>query len=63
MNEVISKTNLVYSINGKHIVLTKKGSADIKDIVVSGQVLKISKDAFNSIYLDLKGGTNQFITP
>ncbi|MDD4329972.1 MAG: hypothetical protein PHD79_08470 [Aliarcobacter sp.] len=34
-----------------------------KDIVVSGQVLKISKDAFNSIYLDLKGGTNQFITP
>ena len=34
-----------------------------KDIDVSGQVLKISKDAFNSIYLDLKGGTNQFITP
>jgi len=34
-----------------------------KDIVVSGQVLKISKDAFNSVYLDLKGGTNQFITP
>lgn len=34
-----------------------------KDIIVSGQVLKISKDAFNSIYLDLKGGTNQFMPP
>lgn len=34
-----------------------------KDIVASGQVLKISKDAFGSIYLDLKGGTNQFMTP
>lgn len=34
-----------------------------KDIILSGEVLTISKNAFGSIYLDLKGGTNQFITP
>lgn len=34
-----------------------------KDIVISGEVIRISKDAFDSIYLDLKGGTNQFMTP
>lgn len=34
-----------------------------KDIVVAGEVLKISKNAFDSIYLDLKGGSNQFMTP
>lgn len=34
-----------------------------KDIVISGEVIRIFKDAFDSIYLDLKGGTNQFMTP
>lgn len=76
-NEPISIFKEYYNSKRDHIPTTSNSiqldyeknevGADLKyknkDIVVSGEVLRISKDAFDSIYLDLKGGTNQFMSP
>lgn len=62
LNEVISKTNLVYSINGKHIVLTKKGSADIKDIVVSGKIVDNKGEAIIGANVLVKGTSSGVVS-
>ncbi|QKJ27343.1 OB-fold protein [Aliarcobacter cibarius] len=76
-NEPISIFKEYYNSKRTHIAATSNDiqldyeknevGADLKyknkDIVVSGEVSRISKDAFDSIYLDLKGGTNQFMPP
>ena len=62
LNEVIAKTNLVYKINGKHIVLTRKGSADVKDIVITGKIVDNKGEAIIGANVLIKGTSSGVVS-
>lgn len=77
LRNLVNSGKSVYSKNVKHLIVSANTiqrdyekneiNADLKyknkDLIVNGKIKSIKKDVYNNPYLELYGGTNQFLSP